>query len=63
IDTNIVILDESLIWYGNISPLGYAVDDGSLLRLESQVLAKELLMTNLERKSYSVSSQRYGSSI
>lgn len=44
ITTNLFIFDNSLVWYGSISPLGYRTDDnGSLLRLESSEIAEEFL--------------------
>ncbi|EMB63224.1 hypothetical protein [Streptococcus mutans] len=39
--TSLVIVDESIIWYGNLSPIGYQDDEtASLLRLESTDVAK-----------------------
>ncbi|MBY4972343.1 DEAD/DEAH box helicase family protein [Streptococcus suis] len=44
IGTTTVILDSNLVWYGNLSPFTYHSDDqASLLRLESQSIATELL--------------------
>ncbi|MEX2804745.1 DEAD/DEAH box helicase family protein [Streptococcus sp. H31] len=44
ISTNAIIIDASIVWYGNLSPLGYQFDETmSLLRLESTDIAKELL--------------------
>lgn len=44
IGTTTVILDSNLVWYGNLSPFTYQSDDqASLLRLESQAIAEELL--------------------
>ncbi len=44
IGTTAVILDSNLVWYGNLSPFTYHSDDqASLLRLESQAIAEELL--------------------
>ncbi len=42
--TSLVIVDESIIWYGNLSPIGYQDDEtASLLWLESTDVAKEFL--------------------
>ncbi|PNM00366.1 DEAD/DEAH box helicase [Streptococcus mutans] len=39
--TSLVIVDESIIWYDNLSPIGYQDDEtASLLRLESTDVAK-----------------------
>ena len=44
IGTTTVILDSTIVWYGNLSPFVYHSDDqASLLRLESQSIAEELL--------------------
>lgn len=44
IGTTTVILDSNLVWYGNLSPSVYQPDNqASLLRLESQAIAEELL--------------------
>lgn len=39
--TSLVIVDESIIWYGNLSPIGYQDNEtASLLRLESTDVVK-----------------------
>lgn len=44
IDTNVVIIDNSIVWYGNLSPFTHqVVEETSLLRIESQTIANELL--------------------
>lgn len=44
ISTTIILLDNSIVWYGNLSPFVYHSDDqAGLLRLESQSIATELL--------------------
>ncbi|GAA0365752.1 DEAD/DEAH box helicase family protein [Alkalibacterium iburiense] len=37
-----VIIDHSIIWYGSIDLLGYSKKEGSFIRIESPVLAKEM---------------------
>ncbi len=44
IDTNLVIIDNSIVWYGNLSPFTHqVVEETNLLRIESQTIANELL--------------------
>lgn len=44
IGTTLIIVDKSIVWYGNLSPYSHQLaDEASLLRLESQAIAEELL--------------------
>ena len=44
VSTNLLIIDSSIVWYGNLDILGnYQKEEGVLLRLESWELAQEFM--------------------
>lgn len=44
VNTNVIIIDKSIVWYGNLSPFGYSTDDNmTLLRIEGSDIADEFI--------------------
>lgn len=44
VNTNVIIIDKSIVWYGNLSPFGYSTDDNmTLLRIEGSDIANEFI--------------------
>ena len=40
---NLMIVDQSIVWYGDISILGGSYGEGSMIRIQNELLANELM--------------------
>ena len=38
-----MIIDQSVVWYGDISILGGSYGEGSMIRIQNELLANELM--------------------
>ncbi len=46
---NAVVIDNRILWYGSLAPLGFVYDNSSIMRIESPQLAKDMQSILLEQ--------------
>ena len=46
---NAVVIDNSILWFGSLAPLGFVYDNSSIMRIESPQLAKDMQSILLEQ--------------
>lgn len=45
---NFMIIDQSIVWYGDISILGRSCGEGSMIRIQNELLAHELMGATID---------------
>ena len=43
-----MIIDQSIVWYGDISILGRSYGEGSMIRIQNELLAHELMGATID---------------